>query len=259
MDLGSIIKDLRKKKGMKQSELANKAGISRVAVGNYERNERTPNAEILLKLATALDVSILDLMNLSADDYDLISDIAKKTKTHPAYITGKTKEKEFKKYYFESLIKDFNLERFKQIVSSYNEEFQKSIFLLWSDYLDNMLPECYYNDDIDSESNSNPDFVVGEELDKVYIVNMFSEYYEEFRGYLSYLTHEYFIKDGKLIDEERELEPSDMIEIYKHKEKMINNISILIDKAIKRFTALNIDNSPLYGLEIIERYGENKE
>lgn len=65
MDLGSKIRELRKEKGMKQSELAEKAGLSRVSVGNYERNERIPDAEILSRLATALDSTPSELMGLS--------------------------------------------------------------------------------------------------------------------------------------------------------------------------------------------------
>lgn len=78
MDLGSIIKKLRKEKDMKQSELAEKAGISRVAIGNYERNVRIPNAEILLKIANALDVNVSVLLGLSGNiqRYMNISDIS---------------------------------------------------------------------------------------------------------------------------------------------------------------------------------------
>ena len=65
MDLGSKIKELRKEKRMKQSELAEKAGISRVAVGNYERNARLPDAEILSRLSIALDSTPSELMGWS--------------------------------------------------------------------------------------------------------------------------------------------------------------------------------------------------
>lgn len=42
MTIGEKIKELRINKGLKQSELAEKAGVSRVAIGNYERNARQP-------------------------------------------------------------------------------------------------------------------------------------------------------------------------------------------------------------------------
>lgn len=56
MQLGDRIREIRVSKQMKQSDLAEKAGISRVAVGNYERNDRQPTADILKRIATALNV-----------------------------------------------------------------------------------------------------------------------------------------------------------------------------------------------------------
>lgn len=64
MDLGCMIKKLRKKQNLKQSELAEKAGISRVALGNYERNDRIPSAQILLKIANALETTLPEIMGL---------------------------------------------------------------------------------------------------------------------------------------------------------------------------------------------------
>lgn len=72
MSIGSNIKKFRLKQKLKQSELAEKAGISRVAIGNYERDERTPNAEILLKIAKALDVTLSELMDLTPNINDAL-------------------------------------------------------------------------------------------------------------------------------------------------------------------------------------------
>lgn len=58
MSIGENIKKYRIEKNLKQSELAERAGISRVAVGNYERGERTPNIDILKKIANALEIPI---------------------------------------------------------------------------------------------------------------------------------------------------------------------------------------------------------
>lgn len=76
MSIGTNIKNFRLKQKLKQSELAEKAGISRVAIGNYERDERIPNAKILLVIAEALNVTISDLVNLTPDGYNTISDIS---------------------------------------------------------------------------------------------------------------------------------------------------------------------------------------
>ncbi|HBF7094808.1 TPA: helix-turn-helix domain-containing protein [Clostridioides difficile] len=69
MSIGENIKTFRTAKMMTQEQLAEKAGISRVALGNYEREERTPNIEILKKIAIALDTSEEILTKLQ--DYDL--------------------------------------------------------------------------------------------------------------------------------------------------------------------------------------------
>lgn len=58
MDIADRIKKLRKDKGMLQRELAEKVGVSRVAIVNYERGERMPNADILSKIAEALGTSV---------------------------------------------------------------------------------------------------------------------------------------------------------------------------------------------------------
>ena len=55
--IGGKIKQLRKKAGMTQSELAAKLGVSASAVGMYEQGRREPDNETLRKLCSVLDVS----------------------------------------------------------------------------------------------------------------------------------------------------------------------------------------------------------
>lgn len=62
MNIGERIREIRKSKNLLQSDLAEKAGISRVAIGNYERGDRVPNADILSAIAIALNVPISDLI-----------------------------------------------------------------------------------------------------------------------------------------------------------------------------------------------------
>ncbi|HHV13446.1 MAG TPA: helix-turn-helix transcriptional regulator [Clostridiales bacterium] len=63
MNLGDKIKELRIERGMKQSDLAERANISRVSVGNYERNDRVPNADILIQISKALNVNPVALLS----------------------------------------------------------------------------------------------------------------------------------------------------------------------------------------------------
>ncbi|MEA4815962.1 MAG: helix-turn-helix transcriptional regulator [Lachnospiraceae bacterium] len=72
MNVGERIKEIRTAKKLKQSDIAEEAGISRIAIGNYERGERQPTIEIAVRIAKALGVSISDLV--SDNDYDSIRD-----------------------------------------------------------------------------------------------------------------------------------------------------------------------------------------
>lgn len=58
---------LRKKAGMKQSDLAKKLNISASTLGMYEQGRRSPNVEMLVNLSTIFDVS-LDYL-ITGSDY----------------------------------------------------------------------------------------------------------------------------------------------------------------------------------------------
>ncbi|GAA0121723.1 hypothetical protein UT300018_10390 [Clostridium faecium] len=62
INIGDKIKQLRKEKGLTQEELAIKCGLSKNAIWNYENNHRQPDIQTLNKIATALGVSIGDLL-----------------------------------------------------------------------------------------------------------------------------------------------------------------------------------------------------
>lgn len=63
-----ILKELRKKRGWTQPEVAKKLGITYQAYGHYENGRRNPDIETLKKLANIFDVPINVL--LSEEDYD---------------------------------------------------------------------------------------------------------------------------------------------------------------------------------------------
>jgi len=58
MNTSKIIADLRTKKGMSQTDLANNSGVSRVMIGKYERGEASPSIEAAKKIADAFGVSL---------------------------------------------------------------------------------------------------------------------------------------------------------------------------------------------------------
>ena len=49
---------LRKLKGLTQAEVAERAGISRTNVSRFESGEYNPTLEMMVKLATAMDLDI---------------------------------------------------------------------------------------------------------------------------------------------------------------------------------------------------------
>lgn len=71
MNVGENIKKVRELKSISQEKLSELSGIPRTSIGRYERGERTPNIDILNKIANALEVDIDILINgLSYAVYD---------------------------------------------------------------------------------------------------------------------------------------------------------------------------------------------
>jgi transcriptional regulator with XRE-family HTH domain len=66
--LGDRILQLRKAKNWSQTELAQQVGVSYAQIGRYETKNAQPPAEVLKKIANALDSTIDFLMNGNAND-----------------------------------------------------------------------------------------------------------------------------------------------------------------------------------------------
>lgn len=60
--LGKKIKKLRKEQKISQEELADKAGIHRTYMGKIERGESNPPMQTVNKIASALKVSLKDIL-----------------------------------------------------------------------------------------------------------------------------------------------------------------------------------------------------
>ena len=63
MTTGQRIKAARKKAGLTQKELAEQSGVAAISIHQYEAGKRHPQLEQLLRIATALQVSIQELMD----------------------------------------------------------------------------------------------------------------------------------------------------------------------------------------------------
>ncbi|MDO4338055.1 MAG: helix-turn-helix transcriptional regulator [Eubacteriales bacterium] len=64
VQIGTRIKQLRKEKGLKQKEVADKAQIPYSTFANYENNKREPSQKQIKKIADALGVSEYDLLGV---------------------------------------------------------------------------------------------------------------------------------------------------------------------------------------------------
>lgn len=71
MNLGETIKTLRKERGMKQKDLAEKAGISANALLFIEKDRSLPTRETIDSICKALDISVSYLLLSALTDDDV--------------------------------------------------------------------------------------------------------------------------------------------------------------------------------------------
>ena len=60
--VGETIRDLRKREGISQEELAERANIAKNYVGNLERGEHEPSTYVLCRVAVALGIAGSELL-----------------------------------------------------------------------------------------------------------------------------------------------------------------------------------------------------
>jgi transcriptional regulator with XRE-family HTH domain len=68
MTVGERIKNLRGQKKLTQTELAKLVSLSYIQVGRYETNKSNPSADVLQRLASALDTTTDYLMKGTEDE-----------------------------------------------------------------------------------------------------------------------------------------------------------------------------------------------
>lgn len=57
MDFGSMLRSLRMQAGLTQQQLADNIGVTKSVISFYERQERTPSPDVLIKLSSIFHVS----------------------------------------------------------------------------------------------------------------------------------------------------------------------------------------------------------
>ena len=71
MDIGEKIKDYRKESGLSQKDLGQKLNVSQQHIAQYESGKRIPKLDTIQKIATALNISVNDLLESPLDDSPL--------------------------------------------------------------------------------------------------------------------------------------------------------------------------------------------
>jgi transcriptional regulator with XRE-family HTH domain len=66
--MGRVIRRERQERRLTLKEIADKANLSVVYVGEIERGQKYPSATVLEKLAEALELSVADLLELVAEE-----------------------------------------------------------------------------------------------------------------------------------------------------------------------------------------------
>jgi transcriptional regulator with XRE-family HTH domain len=66
--MGAVIRRQRRQRGLTLKQLAERAVLSVVYIGELERGKKYPSAVVLERLADALDVGVPDLLELVADE-----------------------------------------------------------------------------------------------------------------------------------------------------------------------------------------------
>ena len=73
MKFANNLKSIRENKSLSQSEFSKIIGVSESALSQYERGGRSPSAEILVKIATKLNISCDYLLGIKLNNYDVFS------------------------------------------------------------------------------------------------------------------------------------------------------------------------------------------
>lgn len=59
------LKEIRKRRGLSQTELANLVGLKQTTISQYENGSRKPDLATAVKMASSLDIPLDDFANLS--------------------------------------------------------------------------------------------------------------------------------------------------------------------------------------------------
>ena len=99
---GDRLRERRTERGLLQRELADKIGISNRNISSYEKNDREPSYDILVKLAEALDCSTDYLLGVVDEPNRFTGDVD--GHHHEVVIHESEPDKPYSREQFEELI-----------------------------------------------------------------------------------------------------------------------------------------------------------
>lgn len=62
MDFGSVVREIRRERGLTQEEMGDRLGVTRQAVSNWENDRNLPDIEMIVAMARAFDLSLDELV-----------------------------------------------------------------------------------------------------------------------------------------------------------------------------------------------------
>jgi len=71
MNLGNVIRNIRKDRGQTQNEFASICGITQTYLSQIERNQKEPNLSTLKEISSKLDIPLPILFFKSINDEDI--------------------------------------------------------------------------------------------------------------------------------------------------------------------------------------------
>lgn len=72
MNIGDKIRYLRERRNLTQDQLAGDMGLARSSIGMYERNERHPNFELLVKFADYFNVTTDFILGRTENEHGIV-------------------------------------------------------------------------------------------------------------------------------------------------------------------------------------------
>lgn len=144
MSIGDNIKKMRNSKDWTQRELAEKSGVTRESIGNYERGDRVPPADILNKIVAALNCNYWDLVYPEEERQEFHKNSNKERIIEPINKIAELSNISIKKTYSESKIVDYDLTDEGEKVPIYDGEYFNGIEVTYKNKSFNLTEEEYY-------------------------------------------------------------------------------------------------------------------